>query len=226
MKSALMAAWFSGIALLGPAAPLGGAAPASLPDDALTAPAFCTCAAAKVTNGWCEAHGIGYVALVPIRSRMLYETLDAHGHTLDLGTFQCPSCKKAIESDGFCVEHRVGFVKKQAYFSRLTYELARGESRDPATITCPVCRKNAESHGWCSKCKLGMVGTTAIRDKKAYEAVANAIEILTAATKAIERCEDCAVAMVTDTQCPRCRITYKNGKPLPPNSGPSGSKPK
>lgn len=183
-------------------------------------PGPCTCAAARSTHGWCQAHARGYVAAVEIRSRLLYEALDAHGHTLDLGTFQCASCKQAIASDGFCEEHRIGFVRKQAYFSRLTYELARGEHRDPASITCPVCRKNAESLGWCEKHGVGMVGSVAIRDRQAYERAAGAVGIVKAASEMAERCEHCAMAMVTDTQCPVHRIAYKDGKPVDPQAPP------
>ncbi len=176
----------------------------------------CTCSEAERTNGWCRRHGIGYVAAVPIRSARLYDVLDAHGHAVDLSTFECESCKRAIATGGFCEEDRVGFVGKLAYFSRLTYELARGERTDPGSLSCPVCtRHDAEGPGWCETCKRGMVGHVAIRDKQAYEAAARAVAILRAAVEASERCEHCAVAIVTDTKCPYCRITYKDGKPVP-----------
>jgi hypothetical protein len=182
---------------------------------AAPAPESCTCATAKATHGWCEAHARGYVAAVEIRSRHLYDTLDAHGHTLDLGTFQCASCKQAIASDGFCEEHRIGFVGRQAYFSRLTYELARGEPREPSSISCRACRKNARSLGWCDKHGVGMVGSVAVKDRLAYDHAAKAVGILKEASEAAKRCEHCAMAMVTDTQCPFHRITYKDGKPVP-----------
>lgn len=177
--------------------------------------ADCACATARQTNGWCEAHRVGYVASVKITSGRLYEVLDAHGHELDLTTFQCDACRKAIASDGFCDQHRIGFVGRLAYFSRLTYELARGEPVDPAGIECPACRVNAGSHGWCDKCSRGMVGDVAIRDKAAYQHAAKAVEILISAAQTAARCEWCAVAMITDTQCPDCKITYKDGVPVP-----------
>src|SRR6058998_539955 len=85
----------------------------------------CTCGDAKGMSGWCERHGIGYVGSVKIRSWLLYEIMDAHGHTLGVGTFLCPQCQKAIDTDEFCEEHKIGFVGRKAYFSRLTFELAR-----------------------------------------------------------------------------------------------------
>ena len=190
---------------------LSGASPAQEP---------CTCPGAKVAGGWCELHGTGYVASVEIHSRLLYDALDAHGHMLDLSTFECTLCRTAIESDGFCDQHRVGFLARQAYFSRLTYELARGEAREPISITCPTCRRNTASHGWCEKCGVGMVGHVQVRDRRAYEHAAKAVDILRAASNTVKRCEWCAIAMVTDTTCPQCRITWKDGKPVATPSAP------
>lgn len=174
----------------------------------------CTCDKARVENGWCEAHERGFVASVELHSRLLYDAMDAHGHVLDLTTFTCDTCKSAIATSGFCPQHRIGLVKGQAYFSRLTYELARGERRDIAGISCPACRKNAASLGWCDKCRIGSVGPVAIRDKEAYDAVANAVAILQEANRVSESCQICALAIVTDTYCPWHKITYKDGKPV------------
>jgi len=183
-------------------------------------PEACTCLSARESHGWCDTHDVGYVASIEIRSRLLYETLDAHGHQLDLGTFECASCRSAIATSGFCAEHRVGFVNGLAYFSRLTYELARGERCDAATISCAVCRKHAEGSGWCEEHRLGMIGRVAIRDRAAFEHAAAALEVLQAANREAARCEHCAMAIVTDGWCPLCRISYKNGKPLPRPAGP------
>ena len=176
----------------------------------------CTCATARAENGWCEAHELGFVASVEIHSRLLYDTMDAHGHVLDLTTFKCDTCKAAIATSGFCPQHRIGFVKGLAYFSRLTYELARGERRDIAAISCPTCRKNAVSLGWCDKCRIGSVGPVAIHDRQAFDAVAKAVAILREANRVSESCQVCAMAIVTDTTCPWHKITYKDGKPVPP----------
>jgi hypothetical protein len=184
------------------------------------APKDCTCAAALDTNGWCELHHVGYVAAVPISSRLVYDALDAHGHTLDLTTFTCESCRKAIATDGFCEADQIGFVNKQAYFSRLTYELARGEPTDRSRIKCKLCKANSATHGWCEHCKLGMVGNVAIHDHEAYGRAAHAADILRDAAGTIPRCEWCAVAMVTSTKCPVCKITYRDGKPLPVAAAP------
>jgi len=187
----------------------GGVPPAPAGDP------VCTCAQARELNGWCHLHELGFVAAVPIRSPLLYELLDAHGHVLDLSTFECPACRRAIEEEGFCEEHRVGFARDLAYFSRLTYELARGESLRPEDLSCPQCRRHSESHGWCDRCRRGIVGRIAVRDRLGYEAAVDALEILALANTAAERCPYCAMAIVTNTECPLCRITYRDGEALP-----------
>ena len=176
----------------------------------------CACAPGPEIGRWCEMHERGYVGPFEITSKRLYETLDAHGHDLKLDSFTCPTCRQAIESDGLCEAHKIGFVSGQAYFSVLTFHLAKGERREPSDLECPVCRENAESHGWCEACGVGMVGHTAIADEADYARVLRAIEVLHMAIDAAERCEDCALAIITDTRCPVCRILYKDGKPLEP----------
>jgi hypothetical protein len=175
----------------------------------------CTCPQARLTDGWCDVHHVGYVAMVRIPSRLLYDTLDAHGHVLDLSTFTCPGCRKAIDGDGFCEEHRIGFVRKQAYFSRLTYEIARGERLRPEAVACPVCRADMERTGWCDKHRVGWIGNVAIANRPAYERAAAAVAILREAVDMLPRCEHCSEAMVTDQECPIHRITYQGGKPVP-----------
>lgn len=166
-------------------------------------------------SGWCERHGIGYVGSVKIRSWLLYEIMDAHGHTLDFSNLQCPECRKAMTTDGYCEEHKIGFVAKKAYFSRLTFELARAEKRDLLKISCPVCWRNASDRGWCETHQVGMVGDRAILGRERWDHVAKAIGILEIAEKMSEQCEQCAMAIVTDARCPYHRITYKDGHPVP-----------
>jgi hypothetical protein len=172
----------------------------------------CTCASARGTNGWCPVHELGYVAGVKVTSRWLYEAIDAHGHQVDLTTYNCPSCQKAIATDGFCDAHRVGFVKKQAYYSLLTYELGKAELRPEGSIACPTCRKNAVAHGWCAKSGVGMIGPFAIKDRHEYDRAAAALDVFLIANREAARCNYCAGAIITDGECPICRIRYKDGK--------------
>lgn len=175
----------------------------------------CVCETSRGTNGWCRLHGFGYVAGVRITSAWLYEALDAHGHEVNLASFGCPSCQAASASDGFCEKHRIGFVDKKAYFSKLTYYLAKGDVRHLSDIACPVCRRNSETYGWCDRCKVGMVGQVSMVNRASFEQAVNSLHILYAANEAATRCDRCAVAILTDTQCPLCKIRYKDGKAVP-----------
>ena len=182
----------------------------------------CPCPAAVERGVWCDVCDVGYIAAVEVRSRYLFDVLDPHGHSLDLSTFECTSCRRAIATEGFCEEDRIGFVDQRVYFSRLSYELARGEIRDAGKIECSVCRRNAVSQGWCEACKLGMVGRVAIHDREAYRQLSEAIRMLRLANEAAERCEHCAAALVTNTECPVCRISYQDGRatlPAPRSRG-------
>lgn len=172
------------------------------------------CPRARLTDGWCEEEHVGYVANVAIRSRLLWDAMDAHGHVLDLSTFTCPTCRKAIDDEGFCERHRTGFVRRQAYFSRLTYEMARGERIDPATLRCAECRRHAETTGWCEKHRLGMIANVVIRDRPAWERADAAVQILRRAVDMLPRCEWCAIAMVTDTKCPIDKTQWRGGQPV------------
>ena len=196
-----------------------GAAPTAIPTGG------CTCAAAREYMGWCTVHGVGYIGGVEIKSAWLFDQLDAHGHDVDVATFTCPGCRRAIASDGFCDEHKTGFVQRRAYFSWLTYALAHGTRKNPAEIACAVCRKNAASRGWCDRDRIGMIGAVAISDRADFDRTVHAIAIVELANDVAKRCEYCAAAIVTDTECPLCRITYKDGKPVrPPLTAPPESR--
>jgi hypothetical protein len=175
-------------------------------------PGVCSCPAIEAEGGWCDVHEVGWIGGVEVGSKMLFETLDAHGHDVDLATFDCPSCRQAIERQGFCDEHRVGFVEDRAYFSKLGWRLARGKRVDLSKIRCPRCREHARSRGWCASCGRGMAGAIALSDRKAWNEVDRALAIVERADQAATRCVHCAVAMVTDTDCAFCRIAYRDGR--------------
>lgn len=176
------------------------------------------CEEAKRNNRWCEAANAGYVASVEIRSRFLYEALDAHGHDIEPAAVTCQTCRMALESDGFCPAHRMGFVGGKAYLSRLTYHLARSRAVEPEAITCRVCRRHARGIGWCDKHRVGIAGRIAIDDRQAFKEFSEAYEILLAAIGKQTECETCAVAMVADGYCPTHRVKYEHGRTVPASS--------
>ncbi len=177
-------------------------------------PPCASCAKAKLANQWCEKCNVGYVAGVPIKSKLLHECLDAHGHELVLSAIECKSCQAAIPVDGFCETCRIGWVRKQAYFSRLTYHLAKGKPVDPAAIQCDVCRNNSRSCGWCDHCNIGMVGNVAIPHRTDFAGAKRGYELMLAAIDATKRCESCGLAIMTDTSCFFCKTTYRDGLPV------------
>lgn len=197
--------WIVAIALLaGPGLPHGWSAG---PQPA--------CEEAKRTDGWCEAGNVGYVASVEIRSRMLYEALDAHGHDIEPEGVQCETCRMALKSDGFCPAHRMGYVRGEAYLSPLTYHIARGRRIDPAEVTCPACLEHTRGIGWCETHRVGIAGHVAIDDRERFEEFAGAYRILVAAVETSARCQTCAAAMVADGYCAAHRLKYKDGRGVP-----------
>ncbi len=162
----------------------------------------CGCAEARREHGWCDSCELGYVGGAPIRSRYLWEVLDAHGHALDVENLGCAGCTEAFRSDGYCAESRIGFIRGQAYFSRLTWLLAGAELEEPSSIGCPRCREHAAGSGWCEACNVGRVGAYAVRDRADFEALVREMETLSRANAAAQRCEPCAAAIVTETVCP------------------------
>jgi len=186
--------------------------------EAMTSPVFadCTCAENKLKGGWCTECKVGHIASVRIESEALFEFLDAHGHHINPATIRCKSCVAAIKSDGFCDRCGMGYVDELAYLSVLTYSVAKGKPLDPAKIECRKCAHHAKRFGWCESCKVGMIGNVAIRDKHDYERAAKAMQKLLIANETAKRCETCAIAIVADATCPKCKITYKNGVTSPP----------
>ncbi len=179
----------------------------------------CTCAATKTSNGWCGGCDIGYVAGVQIKSRELFEAIDAHGHQVDPNSYRCESCREALATDGFCGACKTGFVRKEAYFSKLTYYLAKGSARDPSEIKCSACRENSAHQGWCDACGVGMVGRFAFTDRADFEAASKAQRVLIRAIELAAKCEICAIAMAVDRSCYRCNISYEDGEKSDESAG-------
>ena len=179
----------------------------------------CSCARGRLHNVWCVPCKVGYVASLEVKSYILFEALDAHGHDVDTKNLQCAGCRFVITRDAWCGDCRIGYVKEHAYFSKLTYVLALGEPLDTTKITCRVCKDHAadrklplEADGWCEACGIGIVGNTAYRDRKTFKKARREYERLLRAVEKSAECEMCAAAMIYDRRCPTCRISYENGK--------------
>jgi len=180
---------------------------------AVRAPADCTCAKVSHDGGWCAACKVGYVAGVKIKSAMLFEAVDAHGHDIIPERIKCETCKKAMASDGYCERCRMGFVDKQAYLSRLTYHVAKGRTTKTSDLACGTCRKNAKSTGWCDACGRGMIGHIAVDRHDEFVKAAKAFRRLLEAIRKLSECETCAVAQFTGGRCRKCNISYSQPPP-------------
>lgn len=172
----------------------------------------CTCATARLTNGWCDACKVGYVANVKIPSAFLFEVLDAHGHEIDVDALPCEQCRKRVRSNGYCEPCRIGWVDRKAYMSRVSYYQAKGTVVEPATLTCSTCKKNAETSGWCPECKRGLVAGFCLRDRADFDQAVIAYQRLTDGVRLLEKCETCAIAFICNSTCPACDLTYRDGK--------------
>ena len=192
----------------GAALVLAWAAPSCAP----TAPPGCaSCAAARRDNGWCDGCGVGFVAGIPMKSALLHDTMDAHGHVLEVASMACADCRRMAAVGGFCDACRIGWHEGLAYFSRLTYELARGRPTEPATLACAACRDHAADAGWCDACARGMIGTFSVSDRAGFDAGRRDFERMKKAIALAARCDYCAMAAVTDTACFHCKLTYHDG---------------
>ncbi len=177
--------------------------------------ATCTCEVSKSHGGWCHACDLGHVAGIAIKSQMLFEALDAHGHHIDPKLMKCKGCKEALATDGFCKNCQWGFVDKQLYHSKLTYYLAKGKPKAKSASSCSACKAHTGKPTWCESCKIGAVGNVAYTDKATYQSAAVEYGRLRQAVELSGKCEDCGVAFFMGTKCLKCNISYKDGKQLP-----------
>jgi len=204
------------LALLTP--PTTGGAPATAKPSDQSPNRQCTCPQARLQHGWCDACSVGFVATFPVDAAELYEAIHPHGHDVQPDQMRCATCRAAVPVDGWCAECNSGFVNRQAYFSKLTYLLAKGSVREPAASPCAACRGYSQRSGWCAACAVGWVGNVRFEKRDAYDEAARSLEVFFAACAASPRCVLCAQAMIMDAYCPMCRVTYRDGKPVSPTS--------
>lgn len=155
-----------------------------------------------MSNGWCAACQVGYVAGAAIKSADLFDAIDAHGHEFKPETVECESCQAAIARNGFCDACGLGFANGQLYCSCVSYALGRGRSRDTASIECARCRENSEHYGWCIECKVGMTGNVEFADEALFEEAVRQYRLLQVAIGRAEVCEWCGVVTITRGECP------------------------
>lgn len=182
----------------------------------------CNCEENRKKDGWCSVCKKGYLAGLEIKSALLFETMDAHGHDVQVERFICETCKKSYASDGYCEQCRIGFVKQRAFLSRLTYEIARGKHVVIEELPCENCKKMAAKYGWCEECGCGFVGHVAITERPTYAIVETEWKKLLSAIELISKCETCGLAYFTGGKCLKCNLSYKTGQAVEMTTKPSG----
>ncbi len=178
--------------------------------DTLPETGPCTCEMARVSGGWCPACKVGHLAGVQVRSRMLFEVLDAHGHEIQISALRCETCRKSAAEDGYCESCRIGFIGKKAFFTRLTYELAKGRPVQVTDPTCESCRKKDVRTWWCDRCQKGRIGNVTIRTQSGFDAAKVEFDRLLEAIDMLAKCESCAVAYFARSYCATCRKSYES----------------
>ena len=173
------------------------------------------CREARRSHRWCDAREVGFVADVEVRSRVLYDALDAHGHDFDASRRDCEVCRKAQAGGGYCEKHLIGFVDGRAYLSRLTYHVFRGKTFEPEELPCSECWDPKTPHRWCEECGLGYVGNVMLRDREEFDQLSREYEVLLNAGERASICEICAAAMVQHSRCHIHRISFQDGKEIP-----------
>ncbi|MEM7165053.1 MAG: hypothetical protein AAF581_06280 [Planctomycetota bacterium] len=186
------------------------------------------CPCQQVVRGmtnWCDKHQVGYVASIAIRSKMLHEAIDAHGHDIDVSLLTCKQCIAASESGGFCDACQFGFVDELAYLSDLTYCIARGEVVLGTDLKCETCRKHARGDGWCAACNVGRVGHLQLADQTLLEPAKAAFQRLFAALRHLRRCEVCCTAAFTGGGCRFCNRSFADQGPRGRNKEQATARP-
>jgi hypothetical protein len=159
-------------------------------------------------EGFCCDKGIAYG--VRIKSKKLYGALE--GKEVAVDKIKCPGCKSAVQSDGVCESCKVGIANGKMYHSMVAYRLAKGNPTSPEAMKCAGCVTAAKKNGFCNRCKVGFVANRAFKNKADFGPATEAHATLVKAAETVPRCEDCAVALVTDGTCAACKVSFKDGK--------------
>lgn len=155
--------------------------------------------------------GKGLMYGVDLTSKKLYDALA--GHEVQIDTVKCPGCKAAAKTNGICSHCNVGLAGGKLYHSMLSHKLAKGSPTSTEKVgQCFSCKTAYKKHGRCTACDVGFVSKRMYKEKGEYEAALAARTTLVAAVKLSEKCETCAVAMVSDGKCEKCNIRFKDGK--------------
>lgn len=164
---------------------------------------------AKRGEGFCCGKGKAFG--VELSSKKLYTALA--GQPVNTAKMECAGCKIAAKTNGRCSHCNIGIVNGKAFHSTVSYQLAKGiRVTAEKAAGCSGCKTAHKSNGRCKECNVGFVGGRKFKNTDDYQAALLAYKTLMAAAEKAEKCEACAVAMVTDGECANCKVKFKNGK--------------
>ena len=181
----------------------------------LAGPAQAACpgceAVEKKGAGFCCGKGLAFG--VKLTSQKLYDSVA--GEEIDADAIKCPGCKSAHKENGKCSHCRVAMADGKMYRSEYSHTLAKGKpvSADEAGH-CGGCKTAHTENGYCTGCGVGFVAGRMYKGQESFEAASAAHETLETASAMAKKCVDCAVAMVTDGECPSCKVKFKKGEKI------------
>ena len=168
---------------------------------------------AKGADGFCCGNGRTFG--VETKSKKLHAALV--GHKVDLEKHPCKGCRKAGETNGSCSYCKTYAVDGTVYHSKVAYALAKGtpmpkELVEACPKRCSTCKSAHAENGRCKECNVGFVANRMYDGEEAFKVALAAFKTLKKAAMTAKNCETCAVAIVTDGECTKCKVTFKNGK--------------
>ncbi len=174
------------------------------------------------TVAWCTACKVGMAFGQKVKSEKLVAALA--GHEVKADALKCSGCKIAFKANGTCKQCKIGYRNDLAFHAPVSFTLANGELIDTGKIACPVCKTNVDKgKGFCSGCKLGVVAGLMFKDREEFTGASKAEETLAKAIKTAEKCEGCAIAMVSDGTCEQCKVSFKGGEKVAKAQSPKSS---
>ncbi|MCH9034554.1 MAG: hypothetical protein IID42_08625 [Planctomycetes bacterium] len=153
---------------------------------------------------------------VQLTSQKLYDALAGRTVTsAEAGKCPCSDCKKASSGKGGC--DRCQFTGGKLYSSGVAYALAKGQPMPAELVAacpkrCDQCKIAHKANGRCDKCGVGFVADRMFEKEADYKAALEAYKTLKKAATTAKKCEHCAVAMVTDGSCTKCKVKFENGR--------------
>ncbi len=172
----------------------------------------CTCEVIIETGeGFCDVCNKGQIFGEKLTSRKLYETL--HGHSVDTAKMTCDGCKRAVEKGSTCAVCKVGFASGHMYHSPMAHSMALGTpySAEKAS-NCRGCKIAFAENSVCSKCEVGFLDGRIYHTRNRHNQAETAHKVIHVAILMSDKCEDCAIAMVTNSKCEKCNIRFQNGR--------------